>query len=192
MKKILKIFLFILIATTFFTNCFSSANSISDGKTNINSSVYSDSNDLMVDINEGYTNDLIYNENYDYTLGYDEEDNFESMSLEGKVIEASSAFVYDNGYIQSLAQNLKVEITDSRHNGEEYDIIYYLEDDYNTRLPQYQNLKVGDKVYVYANFVEGKLDGDAFIQYYDKTNWIILLSVIVASLILLIASVPLI
>ena len=138
---------------------------------------------------EGYTNDLIYNENYDYNLGYDEEDNFETMSLQGKVIEASSGFEYDNGYTKSYAQKLKVEITDSRHNGEVYDILYYLEDDYNTKLPMYDELKVGDKVSVYANFVDGKLYGDAFIQYYEKTDWVILLATIFAIAILLIGGI---
>jgi len=141
---------------------------------------------VIVNTNEGYTNDLIYNENYDYSLSYDEEDEFETMSLEGVIIEASDSFEQNNGYVTTIVQNLKVKITDSRHNGEEYDIIYYLEDDYNTRLPLYQELKVGDKVYVYANFEKGELSGEAFIQYYDKTGWIILLVLIFAGSIVLI------
>ena len=89
---------------------------------------------VIVNSSDGYTNDLIYNENYDYSLSYDEEDEYETMSLKGVVIEASDSYKYDNGYTSTLIQDLKVKITDSRHNGEEYDIIYYLEDDYNTRL----------------------------------------------------------
>lgn len=145
--------------------------------------IYNFSSEVLA---ESYTNDVIYNENYDYNLGYDEEDNIETMSLQGKVIEASSAFQHDNGYTKSYAQKLKVVITDSNHNGEIYDILYYLEDDYNTKLPMYEELEVGDKVCVYANFEEGKLHGDAFIQYYEKTNWVILLVTIFAVLILLI------
>ena len=145
---------------------------------------FSENNDLSVEISDGYTNDLIYNENYDYTLGYDEEDNFEAKSLKGKIIYASEAFEHDNGYVKSLAQNIKVEIVDKEHNGEVYDIVYYLEDDYNTKLPLYEELKVNDRVYVYANFENDVLVGEAFIQFYDKTGWIILLSVIFAALII--------
>lgn len=141
---------------------------------------------VIVNSSEGYTNDLIYNENYDYSLSYDEDDEFETMSLEGIVIEASEAYEHNNGYVTTIAQDVKVKITDSRHNGEEYDIVYYLEDDYNTRLPLYQELKVDDKVYVYANFEDGKLVGDAFIQYYDKTGWTIILLLIFAGAIVLI------
>lgn len=148
-----------------------------------------DNTNVSVDFSEGYTNDLIYNENYDYSLGYDEEDNFETMSLEGVVVEASEAFEYSNGYDTSIAQKLKVKITDSRHNGEIYNIIYYLEDDYNTRLPLYDELKENDKVYVYANFEDDVLVGDAFVQYYDKTNWVILLAGIFALIIVLIGGV---
>lgn len=147
--------------------------------------IYDDSN-VSVDVSGGYTNDLIYNENYDYTMGYDEEDNFQTMSLEGRVISASEAFEHDNGYVKSMAQKLKVEIIDSSHTGEIYEIIYYLEDDYNTKLPMYDKLKVNDKVYVYANFENDILVGDAFIQYYDKTNWIVLLAIVFAGAILLI------
>ena len=150
---------------------------------------YAEGIDVSVNVSDGYTNDLIYNENYDYNLGYDEEDNFVTMSLEGKVVYASEAFEYDNGYTKSIAQELKVQITDERHNGEVYNIIYYLEDDYNTKLPLYDELKENDKVYVYANFEDDKLVGDAFIQYYDKTNWIILILVIFAAAILLIGGV---
>ena len=142
--------------------------------------------EVSVDINKGYTNDLIYNENYDYSLGYGEEDNIETMSLDGKVVEASEPFLYDDGYSQAMAQKVEVEITDSRHNGEVYNITYFLEDDYNTRLPQYDPLKVGDKVCVYANFENGELYGEAFIQYYDKTGWIALIVTIFAVAILLI------
>ena len=140
---------------------------------NINENI-SDEN-VIVNRSEGYTNDLIYNENYDYSLSYDEEDNFETMSLSGVVLEASKAYQYDNGYAKTMVQNVKVKITDSRYKDAVYNIIYYLEDDYNTRLPLYKELKKGDKVYVYANFQNGELVGEAFIQYYDKTGWMLLI-----------------
>ena len=155
-----------------------------DSETNIIENI--SNRDVIVNSNDGYTNDLIYNENYDYSLSYDNEDEYETKSLKGVVIEASDSYKYDNGYISSLVQDLKVKITDSSHNGEEYSIMYYLEDDYNTRLPQYQELKVGDNVYVYANFEKGKLVGDAFIQYYDKTGWMTVLILIFAGSIVLI------
>jgi len=173
-KKRVKVCFILLMFSLFFYNTYCMATNITDNS------------NVIVDTTDGYTNDLIYNENFDYTLGYDENDNIETMSLDGKVIEASPAFIFDNGYTKSLAQKLKVEIIDSNHKGEIYDIIYYLEDDYNTRLPLYDELKVGDKVCVYANFENGKLYGEAFIQYYDKTNWIILIIAIFAVSIVLI------
>lgn len=176
MKKFLAVFLFfyLFIPLTMFAS--ESTETI----------YFSDNEDVIVNTTEGYQNDLIYNENYDYNLSYDEDDTFETMSLQGKVIEASEPFEYDNGYMVNIVQSIKVEITDSRHNGEIYNIMYYLEDDYNTKLPLYDTLKVNDKVCVYANFEDGMLSGDAFIQYYDKTGWVILLAVIFASAILLI------
>lgn len=174
MKKIMIIMCIYFICFPF--TCFATSEEIQENS----------EENVIVNSSDGYTNDLIYNENYDYSLSYDEEDEYETMSLKGVVIEASDSYKYDNGYTSTLIQDLKVKITDSRHNGEEYDIIYYLEDDYNTRLPQYQNLKVGDKVYVYANFEKGELVGEAFIQYYDKTNWMIVLVLIFAGSIVLI------
>ncbi len=94
--------------------------------------------------------------------------------------------MYDDGYTQALAQKVKVEILDKRHKGDVYNITYFLEDDYNTRLPQYEPLKINDKVCVYANFENGVLSGDAYIQYYDKTGWIYLILVIFALAIVLI------
>ncbi len=179
MKKSIIFFVFLIcISTLVFAK--------EDSMQAINYDYISDDSNISVEVSDGYTNDLIYNENYDYSLGYDEEDNFQTMSLEGKVISASEAFEYNNGYAKSMAQKLKVEITDSSHTGEIYEIIYYLEDDYNTRLPMYDKLKVNDKVYVYANYENGILVGDAFIQYYDKTNWIIVLAIVFAGAILLI------
>ena len=142
--------------------------------------------DVIVNRVDGYKNDLIFDENYDYGLGYGEDEDIVFMSLKGKVVEASEPYEYDNGYASSMAQDVKVEITDSRRKGEVYSIKYYLEDDYNTRLPLYDALKINDKVYVYANFENNELSGEAYIQYYDKSGWIILLSSIFAVAILLI------
>lgn len=138
---------------------------------------------VIVNRTEGYTNDLIYSDTYDNSLG---EDEIETMSLAGIVLEASEAFEYDNGYATAMAQEVKVKITDSRHKDEVYNIIYYLEDDYNTRLPMYQELKAGDKVYVYANFQNGELLGEAFVQYYDKTGWMLLVVALFSIAIILI------
>lgn len=172
MKKIIRnLILFVIYISVF--NTLSLATEIIEGEVSVNQT-------------EGYTNDLIYNENYDYSLSYDEEDNFETMSLEGVVLDASEPFEYDNGYDKAIAQEVKVEITDSRHNGEIYNILYYLEDDYNTKLPLYDELEKNDKVYVYANFEDGKLYGEAFIQYYDKTGWILIIAIVFAGAIVLI------
>lgn len=137
----------------------------------IASCCFATSGEVIVNQTEGYTNDLIYDENWDYSQGYDEEDAFETLSLVGVVREASEPEEYNNGYITSIIQRVTVEITDQNHRGDRYSIIYYLEDDYNTRLPLYHPLRVGDRVYVYANFLDGKLSGEAYIQYYDKTGW---------------------
>ena len=53
---------------------------------------FSGDGNVIVNTSEGYKNDLIFNENYDYSLSYDEDDGFETMSLEGKVIEVSEPF----------------------------------------------------------------------------------------------------
>ena len=124
-----------------------------------------------------------YVDSFDYEENYE---NFETLSLAGKVLKASEPFMYDNGYMQNLAQRVKVEITDSRHNGDVYEIIYSLQDDYNTNLPLYAELKENDRVYVYANFENDELLGEAAIQYYDKTNWMLLVAGIFAMAILLI------
>ena len=189
---ILKNKLIILICLLLFAiNNFSLANSqsaIQNGEelpANSQSAILN-SEDVIVNSTDGYTNDLIYNENYDYSLSYDEEDNFEAMSLSGIVVEASEAYEYDNGYATAMAQNVKVKITDSRYKDAVYNIIYYLEDDYNTRLPMYKELKAGDRVYVYANFENGELVGEAFVQYYDKTAWMVLIVIIFSASIIII------
>ena len=98
MKKFLAIFLvlYLFIPLTTFA---------SESMDNIYS--FDDEN-VIVNMTEGYKNDLIFNENYDYSLSYDEDDNFETMSLNGKVIEASEPFEYNNGYVTNIVQNLKV------------------------------------------------------------------------------------
>ena len=140
-----------------------------------------------IDLMEIDTDGLIYDENYDFSMSYDEnENNIEEIYLKGIVLEASKPYEYDNGYLKEKVQKLKVEITDKLHNGEEYEILYYLENENNPRLPEYKELSVGDKVYVYANFEDGKLLGDAYIAYYDKTNWFLLIVAIFSVTVLLI------
>lgn len=150
------------------------------------SNIVSGDENVSVEWNNMYTGDLVYSDGFDYSLAFDETDNSVVESLKGVVIEASDAYEYNNGYVTSIAQDLKVKITSKSHKDNVYSIRYYLEDDYNTKLPLYEKLKVNDKVYVIGNFEGDELVGEAFIQYYDKTGWIILLVVIFSALIILI------
>ena len=118
-------------------------------------------------------NDLIEDE-YDFSGLYSVEGkDYIAKSLRAKVLEASEEYIQENEYYSAKAQKLKVRITDKEHRGEEYDVIYYLEDDFNTRLPLYHKIKANDPVYVYITFENGIQTGDVFVQYYDKTPWMI-------------------
>ncbi len=112
-------------------------------------------------------------------------DDFEAYNLYAEVIEASDKTTLDDDYSSYLVQNLKVKILDNRFKGQTFDIVYYLEDGINTRLPLYDMFKVGDRLYVYGIYENGKLTVDA-ASYYDKTPWIALIAIIFASLIVII------
>ena len=117
------------------------------------------------------------------SISYAEEyDGYDAYNLYAKVIEAGEEEDYTDEYASYKIQRLKVEILDSRFKGERFDIIYYLEDGINTRLPLYDTFKVGDKLYVYGIYEDGVLKVEA-ASYYDKTPWIIVIAGIYAVLI---------
>ena len=117
------------------------------------------------------------------SISYAEEyDGYDAYNLYAKVIEAREEEDYTDEYASYKIQRLKVEILDSRFKGERFDIIYYLEDGINTRLPLYDTFKVGDKLYVYGIYEDGVLKVEA-ASYYDKTPWIIVIAGIYAVLI---------
>jgi len=123
-------------------------------------------NETMESFEDSNTNNYFQVEGSDYI----------AKSLRAKVLEASEEYEYKNEYYTVKAQNVKVIITDKEYNGKEYDVIYFLEDDFNTRLPLYHKLRKNDNVYVYITFENDVQVGEIYVQYYDKTNWIIILS----------------
>lgn len=112
-------------------------------------------------------------------------DEYETYSLYSEVIKAGKEEKIHDGYSEYIVQNVRIKILDSKFKGEEFDVVYYLEDGVNTRLPLYHLLKVGDKVYVYGIYENESLDVVG-ISYYDKTIWIVILFLIFALLISLI------
>ena len=112
-------------------------------------------------------------------------DQYETYNLYSEVIEAGDVCDYHDGYATYKIQEVRIRILDDRFKNKEFDIIYYLEDGMNTRLPLYDKLYVGDRVYAYGIFENNKLTVDS-IAYYDKTPWIIGLCSIFALLIIII------
>ncbi|MBR3280876.1 MAG: YibE/F family protein [Clostridia bacterium] len=112
-------------------------------------------------------------------------DDFESLNVYSEVIEAGKPEEIDDGYYKTIGQKIRIKVLDKRFLGKEYSVIYYLEDGINSRLPLYDELKVGDKVYAYGTLENGILQVDA-ISYYDKTPWVLLIFLIFAGLIVLI------
>ncbi len=110
---------------------------------------------------------------------------YEALNLKAKVISASEEKDYSDGYTTYIVQNVKVEILEKRFKGQQFDVIYYLEDGINSRLPLYEKCKVGDTVYVYGLYEDGKLSVEG-LAFYDKTFWIITICIIYAVLILVI------
>ena len=104
-------------------------------------------------------------------------EDYETFNLYAEVIKAGEKETMNDGYAEYIVQNVRVKILDKRFYGKEYDIVYYLEDGMNTRLPLYDMLKVGDKVYCYALYENNVLDVTA-ISYYDKTIWIAVIAIL--------------
>ena len=115
--------------------------------------------------------DEFYTEPEDYQEITSYVDEFETFNLYSEVIEAGKKEEMNDGYSTYIIQKVKVKVLDKRFEGKTFDIIYYLEDGINSRLPLYDLLKVGDKVYAYGILENDKLDVSA-ISYYDKTPYI--------------------
>lgn len=142
------------------------------------------------DTTEDY--EYIIDENYDYNSGYEEnifsEAEYENVMMKAKVIEASEAYSYDDGYTVSPVQDVKVKILDTRMKNEILDIKYSLAY-YSDDVMIADTLDVGDRVYVYAVFEDGRMSGDAYIGYVDKQNTIWWLVCIYAAAIILIGGI---
>ena len=143
------------------------------------------------DINDDY--EYIIDDNYDYNLGYSDDEkisssntSYENVMMKAKVIEAGEKYDYDDGYSVMPTQDIKVKVLDDRMKDEvldiKYSLSYYNTDDGMTA----DLLNVGDKVYVYANFEDGVMVGDAYIGYVDKQDTIWLLVILYSALIIVI------
>lgn len=146
------------------------------------------------DISDDY--EYVIDDNYDYSLGYSDDDvasslntTYENVMMKAKVIEAGEKYDYDDGYSVMPTQDIKVKILDKRMKDEildiKYSLSYYNTDDGMTA----DLLNVGDKVYVYANFEDGVMVGDAYIGYVDKQDTIWLLVILYSALIIIIGGV---
>ena len=161
--------------------------------------VFATETDVQTNIIIDENPDIVYVEDYDYSLGFDdgesnvEVNNFDNVgiSLKGVVVEADEPYEYSDEFsiVPVMIQELKVKINDKendKYNGSVFPVRYQLTDDYNQNIDVANKLSKGDKVYVYANFEDGKLVGDMAIQYFDKTNLIIFIIVIYSLAIILI------
>ena len=159
------------------------------------SSVFATDTNIIIDENP----EIVYVEDYDYSLGFDDGEssadvnNFDNVgiSLKGVVVEAGEPYEYSDEFsiVPVMIQELKVKINDKendKYNGSVFPVRYQLTDDYNQNIDVANKLSKGDNVYVYANFEDGKLVGDMAIQYFDKTNLIIFIIAIYAIAIILI------
>ncbi len=113
------------------------------------------------------------------------------ITLKGVVVEAGEPYEYSDTFstVPVIIQNLKVKIegnTNDKYDGSIFPVKYQLTDEYNKNIDVAHELSVGDKVYVYANFENGKLVNDIGIQYFDKTNFIIFIIVLYSLAIILI------
>ncbi len=118
------------------------------------------------------------------TIYAEEYDGYEVYELKSEVISASDEEeVYDD-YLPYIIQKIKIKILDDRFKNQEYNVVYSLEDGVNSRLPLYEKLKVGDIVYAYGTYENGKLSVEA-VAYYDITPWVIILVIIFSLLILI-------
>ena len=143
------------------------------------------------DMEDDYS--YVIDENYDYSLGYgDSSDDtlYENVMMKGVVVEAGEVYNFKDIYsdIAVPTQDLKVRILDDRLKDKILDIQYslsYYADDVIVADP----LKVGNRVYVYANFENGEMVGVGNIGYVDKERPIVILGVLFAAAIVLIGGV---
>lgn len=148
--------------------------------------------------------EIVFLDDYDYSLGYGDTDvseentstekdsTYGSVSLKGVIVEASEPYEYSDEFsiVPVIMQDLKVKITDKEneeYNGSVFPIKYQLTDDYNKNVNTAYKLSKGNHVYVYAIIEDGKLDVNTMaIQYFDKTNLLIMIIVIYSLAIVLI------
>ncbi len=138
--------------------------------------------------------EYIIDENYDYSQGYKtnekEETNYENVMMKGVVVEAGEKYNYKDPYSDMAVpvQDLKVKILDDRMKDTvlsiQYSLAYYADD-----VIVADPLKEGNKVYVYANFENGKMVGEGNIAYVDKQSPIIWLAIIFAVAIIVIGGI---
>lgn len=148
--------------------------------------------------------EIVFLDDYDYSLGYgdtnvseentstEKDSTYGSVSLKGVILEASEPYEYSDEFsiVPVIMQDLKVKITDKEneeYNGSVFPIKYQLTDDYNKNVNTAYKLSKGNHVYVYAIVENGKLDVNTMaIQYFDKTNLLIMIIVIYSLAIVLI------
>lgn len=148
--------------------------------------------------------DIVFADDYDYSLGYGDMDTlaedtsaentsaYGSVSLKGIVVEAGEPYEYSDHFsiVPVVMQDLKVKINDKNnptYNGSVFPIKYQLTDDYNKNIKTAYKLSKGNHVYVYATIEDGELNVNSMaIQYFDKTNLIIMVIVIYSIAIILI------
>lgn len=148
--------------------------------------------------------DIVFADDYDYSLGYGDMDTlaedtsaentsaYGSVSLKGIVVEAGEPYEYSDHFsiVPVVMQDLKVKINDKNnptYNGSVFPIKYQLTDDYNKNIKTAYKLSKGNHVYVYATIEDGELNVNSMaIQYFDKTNLIIMVIVIYSLAIILI------
>ena len=126
----------------------------------------------------------IIDESYDYNQGYngaEDDTTYENVMMKGVVVEAGKAYNFKDIYSDMAVptQDLKVRILDDRMKDKvleiQYSLAYYADD-----VVVADPLNVGTKVYVYANFEDGKMVGEGNIAYIDKEGPIIWLAIIFA------------
>ena len=147
-------------------------------------------------------NEIVYDENYDYSSGYDEDDEtnknannsqIRRISMKGIVVEAGEPNEYTDEFtiVPTVVQELKVKIVD-KESGKYYNSILpirqELTDDYNRDIQHTYEFSKGDRVYVTASHYDDvDIDVSSLsIEYFDKTNIIITIILIYSSAIILI------
>lgn len=155
------------------------------------------SDETIFNIDE--VDELIFDENYDYSNSYDENEKEENnseirrISMKGIVVEAGEPYEYTDEFtiVPVIVQDLRVKIID-KESGKYYQAILpirqQLTDDYDMNIKQAYALSEGDRVYVTASHYDDvDIDVSSLaIEYFDKTNIIIKIIVIYAVAIILI------